>query len=993
MLRTSTWMLLALAVLGSTAVARQNPTLTINGTTSADNNAIAHMKRVTPFTISMTGTPNAPFALLLSGEALDGSPVGESDVNTGFYLAPWQPGGGVNSPIHPVFDGIGTNNIATKLGQSTANFVADSPSPVFRFNGAGQFSLTGVTPTTAFLLNTGSGSNPIVLPLESISPNTIALYMQVVELDPQSLVLRVGNGMKVIFDPLEFPGTISYSEGVDSNVNSLVLAQRQTLARIVDSNLIDGTVITPVETDTFGASSTANIDAWLIELAGVHDLYPASHYSAVGDGATTAWSTEDPNLAASQNPLKTRAQTARASGIEVLSGEIPALNNDNPEFPRIELPGNRALFCWRNGANAGAPSYGFGVLFKNTGTFRNLIPTSFGTFVGTATLSAFEWEVGVTPDGNRAVIVQSTAGVDRLFILNLEAGAATTITEVLNPTIPADFTTLFEESLSFVSDGQGGWVGVIASSTASGTGLLPSRLYRFNLQGAPNLTRLLPSAAAPDNGITRVDRQSFVSPDHTRLCVVAGTTVTQEQVYCLRSVTPTTHTIQNITGLNFVSLGEPSDGRDGLNGRAAFSPDGSVFAFVRTNGTQNTPLFAKTDGSSFGLVTDLMISVGLGGDWDIIGDFKNSRDYFIAGDNNTLIFQQGAEVTGASTDRMEVFSMQLSTKAAFNLTRTIIFDTPEQEAFGPFDVGATLVNFNRPTFDPAGSFLSPNGKYAYYFRDGHGLTLIDGIPFDRFNLLAINIDSDGSTTPTLEVTNITGNEFEPFFLAGQPITFTEDMIGRGNIFTEGLAIDHNVRHLGGSGPFSTFYAMIGRKTAPIDSAQLDIDQVLIFDADSPGPGVYLTSFSTTSLPIAVSAGARMGNLLPSLNEPKIAFALDRDGTGATFSQDVIVIDLENFGNPIRVTSGGAAFSKLATRGAMHFLPTSPEALVYAFGTIARPAGGSIDGNSALTALDPNNPIDASAFTYRFDTATSSPIAPNPTAGFRRGVMVWGVTSP
>lgn len=992
MLRTSTWMLLALSVLGSTALARQNPTLTINGTTSADNNAIAHMKRVTPFTISMTGTPNAPFALLLSGDAFDGNPVGESDVNTGFFLKPWQPGGGVNSPIHPVFDGIGTTNIATKLGQPTTNFVADTPSPVFRFDANGNFALNGITPTTAFLLNTGSGSNPIVLPLESISPNTIALYMQIVELDTQSLVLRIGNGMRVIFDPLEFPGTIAYSEGVDSNVNSIVLAQRQTLARIIDPNLIDGTVITPVETDTFGASSTANMDAWLIELAGVHPVYPASHYSTVIESATS-WNSEDPNLAANQNALKTRAQTLRASGTELLSGQVPALNNENPEFPRIELPGNRSLFCWRNGANAGSPSYGFGVVFKDTGKFTNLIPTSFGTFVGTATLSAFEWEVGVTPDGNRAVIVQNTAGADRLFILNLEPTATTTITEVVNTTVPADFTTLFEESISFVSDGQGGWVGVIAASSSSGTNLQPNRLYRFNLQGAQNLTRLLPSAAPPDSGIIRIDRQPIVSPDNTRLCVVAGTGTTQEQIYCLRSVTPTTHTIQNITGLNFITLGEFNDGRDGLNGRAAFSPDGSVFAFVRNNGTQNTPLFAKTDGTSFGLVTDLMVSVGLGGDWDIIGDFKNSRDYFISADNNTLVFQQGFEVSGASTDRMDVFAMALNTATPFNLTRTIILDTPEQEAFGPFDVSATLTNFNRGTFDPAGSFRSPNGKYAYYFRDGHGLTTLDGIPFDRFNLIAINIDSNGSTTPTLEVTNISGNEFEPFFLAGKPITFTEDMIGRGNVFTEGLAIDHQLRHLGGSGPFATFYAMIGRKPNPIDAAELDIDQLMLFDADNPGPGVYLTSFSTSSSPIAVSAGARMSNIIPSLTEPKIAFALDRDGTAATFNQDVIVVDLENFGNPIRVTSGGAAFGKLLTRGSMHFLPTSPQALVYAFGTIARPAGGSIDGNSALTAADPNNPIDASAFTYRFDTATSSPIAPDPTAGFRRGVMVWGVASP
>ncbi|MCC7169421.1 MAG: hypothetical protein IT459_03135, partial [Planctomycetes bacterium] len=553
MLRTSTWMLVALSVLGSTALARQNPTLTINGTTSADNNAIAHMKRVTPFTISMTGTPNAPFALLLSGDASDGSPVGDADVDTGFFLKPWQPGGGVNSPIHPVFDGIGTTNIATKLGQSTTNFVADTPSPVFRFDANGNFALNGITPTTAFLLNTGSGSNPIVLPLESISPNTIALYMQIVELDPQSLVLRVGNGMRVVFDPLEFPGTIAYSEGVDSNVNSLVLSQRQTLARIIDPNLIDGTVITPVETDTFGASSTANIDAWLIELAGVHPVYPASHYSTVTESLTT-WNAEDPNLAANQNALKTRAQTLRASGTELLSGEVPALNNENPEFPRIELPGNRSLFCWRNGANAGSPAYGFGVLFKSTGKFTNLIPTSFGTFVGTATLSAFEWEVGVTPDGNRAVIVQSTAGVDRLFILNLEQNATTTITEVVNATVPADFTTLFEESISFVTDGQGGWVGVIAGSSSSGTNLQPNRLYRFNLQGAQNLTRLLPSAGPPDSGIIRIDRQPFVSPDNTKLCVVAGTGTTQEQIYCLRSVTPTTHTIQNITGLNFVTL-------------------------------------------------------------------------------------------------------------------------------------------------------------------------------------------------------------------------------------------------------------------------------------------------------------------------------------------------------------------------------------------------------------------------------------------------------
>ncbi len=980
----------------------QTPKLTVNGVTSVNNSATPHLRALGSLNIQITGTPNAPFALLLSEEAYDGVPGGEPNQTTGFFLKRWQPNGSINSPILPVFDGIGTGLIASKLPQSPANpswsaadFLSDTASGFFNLGPTGTFSVTGVVPTAAYLFNTLNPNNPTLISLESaVIPSNVFLFLQVVELDPQTQALHVGNGMKVFFDKITFPGTVAYSEGQDATQTSLTLGSKQSPGVIVDTDLNAAPLGTFTAAPDFSAFGN-NVDFWMITLAGVQPLIPTS-WIVNGPGGTGAAPTEpDTNYAAVWN---------YASSLEFLNAGSLARNNENREFPWLRLPGGRYLFHWRNGS-VGNPTYGFGIYFEATGQFRNLVPPAFGSFTETAILSPWEVEVGVTPDGSRAMVVLDQNSVstanDRIFLLNLDPGGNFSngfpiIERTPSPTTEA--RRVWEESITFAKDGAGGWVGYILTSNVSGAGVAtyPNRIYRVNMDG--NST---PSQAAPTTGdsqnVTNFDRQPMLSPDQLKICVVGRSgAATNESLFVIRNITTSTQQVQNISKGASKQLAEWTDVTDGQTGVGAFSPDSTLFAFARATPSQFIPNVAVTDASGPASV-DLIAEITNGGQFAITGDFPSGRDYQFTPDNKFVLFSQGSLGTGPSADRMDLFAVEIATKHSVNLTRTMLTATYD----GPWDPIITTQPpiDQRPTIDAGGQFVSNDGDTLFYFRDARATP---NVAFDRYDLIAIDIGTPSQGAHQFLVTNVFGTEFAPLPNLSPPATGAPFLYGSGTFLLENQADYYQPRRIGGTGPLKDYYYMIGRLAGlPGGDPRLDTDQLFLFDGANPGPALQLTNYGTNSSPLACAFSSRIRNIIPSQTQNRVAFILDNGGTptaGAGLNQELVVLDLDNFGTQIRVPSTAGVFTQCIAAGSTHWLPTSPEGLVYAAGTVQRGANAIVDGTSDSNP-DPFNPIDTTAYFYRFATGispeTNTAIAAAPTGNpvNRRLAHVFTVKTP
>lgn len=967
----------------------QTPRLTLNGVTSADNNAVAHLSKQGPLSIQLTGTPGAPFAILLSGDAFDGLPAGEMDVNTGFFLRRWI-APQVSSPIHPVFDGIGTSYIASQLGLASGDFVADVPSPLFRFDAAGKFTVSGLVPPLAFLVNQAAGgTNPLPLALESGGGGTTALYLQVVEIALPALSIRVGNGMRVVFDAVAFPGTLAYSEGQDANPTTAVVAARQTLATLTDTDFSSGAPSAPVPAPTsqFDASFQGATDLWMIALAGTHELVAAS---PLPNALSATIAPPDPDF--SYPTLR-----ELASGPELFAGTRPVRDNENYEFPLIQLPGNRAVFHWRNASNAASPSYGFGILHKDTAEFRNLTPAGFA-FTESATRSPWEIEVGVTPDGNfmLAVLDQSIATDDRVFLFDLRKGSTfgngLPIIEVQKPAVPDQnsFRRVWEESFSFLANGSGGWFAYFSGTDdVFDPAQYPERLFQIAVAApgavGPAPIKILPQAAPLD--VIRLDRQPAVAPNGAVLVVTgafdAGAT---EQLYAVSAPTAGGATVKNIT--NFTTptvLAEWGEATDGSSGFAAFSPDGAKFAYARDTGVVQIPhCVPTTPALGNPAAVDLIGEISNGGQFALAEDFPISRDYCLTPDGNYLLFFQGSVLAFPPLKFLDLFRLRLSDRQTINLTRTISGGAETVAALlGPWDPLTTL---DRPAMDEFGTFRSRDGAHLFFL----GNLRPTGSP--QHTLAAVELTGSGNEPPAFAMVNVSGNKFAPKFGLPKPPLFAPFLQDVSNGFALPSSSYFQVRRVAGSGPFADFYIFTARIENPVNPNAAGIDQLWLLDGGAPGPAIPLTSFAVGSSPIAGLAGGRITNPVPSASGMKIAFAFDQDGAALqTIKQDVLAIDLASFGAISRIPATATPFSRFVTRGTLRFTRSSPDGLFYATGTIARGLG-PIDGIDLAT--DPHNPIDATAFFHRFDAPTvETKIAPDPAGSNRRAVFVYSVGGP
>lgn len=220
---------LSLAI-GAQALAAP-PRLRVNGATAADNSAFTSMGIGKSLTVDVRGTPNAKFALLLALES--------NGAQNGFYLQP-TPGPSPQLPIQPVFDGIGSANLATALGLQSSDFAPSTANPLVQLDAAGRFSLAGPAPAEAILFDASNPGVPYVLALESPAGGpALGIYLQAVELDPISGAARVSNGVRVQILPLEWPAVLSIalSTPPSGGLSTVEIGTTNSLAVIADSNL------------------------------------------------------------------------------------------------------------------------------------------------------------------------------------------------------------------------------------------------------------------------------------------------------------------------------------------------------------------------------------------------------------------------------------------------------------------------------------------------------------------------------------------------------------------------------------------------------------------------------------------------------------------------------------------------------------------------------------------------------------------------------------
>lgn len=1001
----------ALAMFLVPTFAAAQPTLVVNNVPNppqTDNSAVPHLKRGGPLSLKLKGTPNAPFALMLAGDAFDGSPGGEANIPSGFYLKPWVIPSVLDVPIHPVLDGIGMEFIRQKLnssGQASLapdDIVNDTPSPIARFNAAGEFNLSGIVPLIAVFVNltpSPSAPNPLPIALESSGSTTIALYLQVVELNTSTLAVTSGTGCKVIFDPITFSAQIAYAEGTStalpSSSASFDVTRTVFPSVISDNDLLDVTPAAPVLATDF-SFATQGIDFWVIGLAEFQGLYEASSPANNISGSGNPVDQDSVGALTGPPAGTTIGLWNHASHMEFLTGTRPTRNNENRDFPRIDLPGQRSLFHYRDVATG---RYGFGILFRETNTWRNLTPSPTFTFTNSSVLSAWEYEVAVTPDGNRAVVVldqPSPATTDRVFMLNLEPNGNFSNGLPIHEFVPSApdlsaFSRVYEESLSITSDGAGSWVAFFATTSVANptTATYPNRMYRVNLADSGGI----PSAVLPGPfpTITRIDRQHMVSPDRTTILVVAGSSAAAEHVYAISNISTIGHSIVNATGNALVALqiGEFNEASNGQLGQFSISDDGTKFSFTREDGSIRWPRVAAVDGSTAGLTSDLLKDVTDNGVIDKT-DFPGSRDHTFSTDGNFLIFQQGFFVVGALPDRFEMFVTDVNSKITRNLTRTCKTGPAATPAtlFGPWDPQGDLTT-NRGTIEPCGTFESPSGDYLYFLREARGL----GVTLsDRQNIVAISIKPPaGQIEPTFEMVNVTGTEFEAFDGQAPPAFGAPDVTAGGSGFADTSAENYRLRRVGGTGPYKDyvyFNAQLGG--LPANDPRLNIEQLFAFDLANPGPAIQLTSFfNGTGSPYAVRVGARITEVLPSPTESKVLIVVDNgDSSGAPDNaQDLFLLDFASFGSPVRIPSNASPFSRILVRGSSKFFPgSSSQGILFSAGTTQRPSGAFLDG-FAMTTPDTGNALDSTPFFYRTVEATAvSPIVPFTTNS--RGCMIF-----
>lgn len=948
------------------------PRLRVNGVGSRSNSSVAHAVIGNLLTLDLRGTPNAKFALMVALES--------TGVSSGFYLKP-SSGPTPLVPIQPVFDGIGSASLATLLGLPSAAFAPSTAHSLFQLDGSGRFQFTAHTPVEAVFFDASNPGTPFVLPLETPPAGpTAAIYLQAVEVHPISGALRVGNGVRVVFDPIVLAAEFSLALSTAPSavvVPSLELGSTNNLVTVADSDLSSSGSAPPVSAPGFALSPNA-IDVFRIELAGVESPIAASHWPSLEVGGP------DP-----EQYVPHEYAMLLASGVDVGTGTRPVRNNDNPQFPMIELPGKRTLFHYRD-RSGGSNRFGFGLHDALSGEFLDLTPPAFGAFLASSLNdpSPFEYEVLVRGDGKRAfVVLDAGTAKDRLFLLDLVPGIFSNGFAIIEIALPPEITSVFDASFDWIEAPDGANFALFATTNAANLTAFstPSHLRAVRFEEGATPITLLPSAAYPS--ISYVGNAPAVSKGRTTAACIAGTSSASNDLFSVRAVSATNLAVTRCSAFTSGSVAPWRDATSGDDPGISLTPDGSVIAFCKQEGASERPLVVNSDGSSAAAPLLVAKFLSEGGPFDV-DDFSQCRLLRLSNDGKALVFALGWALGYPyhyHPERMDVFAADLTTGTVSNLTRTL----PGSSLLGPWSAPGDLEK-DRATIEIGGTFSSDDGNWLYFFRESRiGSSFINSSEY-RFNPVAISLaPTAGGGVPTFEVVNVTGGEFAPFFGAQiEPSAVASVHIG-GTGSTDFPVSRTLLRRFASRGPLAGHYVFTARRKptgAPFEAV------VISFDPKDPHSARQLAAFPGT---VVTYPSPWVQQLVLDPRTTRVAVAVrsptfDIAASSAGERQDLYVIDAQSNTPPKLLTDG--TYSTEITAGSIRFRSQFPYGLFFAAG--AKTSSNMLYDTYSYHDFGPN-PYDASLYFHRFQIGSSIPaqttavLAPIP-AGYDRIVHLWSV---
>jgi hypothetical protein len=633
----------------------------------------------------------------------------------------------------------------------------------------------------------------------------------------------------------------------------------------------------------------------------------------------------------------------------------PALNNDNHEYPRVNLPpvagGVPARVLMRCYDNVSLEGF---FMVVNRGDNPNVagdvfaIPgTRFKDTVNTA-LNSWKGGILVSPDGTRAAAIydDSSAAINPKLFLFTTDGSRPFLDALSNPTNIIDVTptgvvnfslavtlraAMFSDNfLFFAADKGAPVVQELYSVDIRATRPTPNKVTIATNSGYSS------SATTNNHIVDTIADRSFLRPrnDASLVVFLAGDTfvsagaglpdhMTKADWYAVHEATPTKSV--NLTKFRLFppitgaapKMATPGEMYNGVTGQAVLSPDGSRLAFISIHNEESTAagdddeiyLCSTNDTDGNGEGDDAGDSLFVDGQVTLLSRIGTSVatglddgvDLYLK-DADNLYFFYGFD-TSATDKLMDLFHWKPSTQVLTNVTRGGSI---------PFTTAGTIL--------PEGYFFSPNGRYLYFSR---GLTSTTA----KTNLVGVD-------TTTVKAFNITGNEF-----SGATTADTENPAAAGDNFNWHLSF------AGGLFPsLCTFAAQFDPATA---------QNVFLFDADYPTAALQITNDTGVTQSIE--------SLTANPHALGLSWAVNRTTSAQTNFQyqDLLFFFRDSLNDPTSIST----FTLTATldawawvRAATSSDPTgaAPPALIVAIGD---------------DATRPDNPNDAEFYYFSLNGTT------------------------
>jgi hypothetical protein len=531
----------------------------------------------------------------------------------------------------------------------------------------------------------------------------------------------------------------------------------------------------------------------------------------------------------------------RPRDFEWASGTVPALNNDNWDYGRIELPpvtggvpARSLMRCYDNVSQEGF----FMVVNKapNPNT-PGVDYFAVGRKKDTVNPSSNSWQpsLAFSPDGTRMAAFFDFSFTDstpsQMFLLATDGtkpftdsgGNATDTIEVTPPGI----NRVWPKAMVFTSNRL--WFTIDTSSSG------PRSLWTVNIRSSTPTSQLVAIPVNQNYGTSHVvdyilEKSLVVKRSGgSTLCFAAGDIftpgsgvspdlVTFGDWYAVTEAKPTSAV--NVTGFptygsgTSVQVYNAGETNNGQSGYASLSPDESALAIIVNHSNETSTvaadevyIYRTTDSNGDGLGDDAGSStftnpITRNSNINSTGDsnqFKRGGDLFLA-DASHLYFWYGA--WASTVDRQaDLYYWDGTKQALSNLTKTS---------------GQTAPPFNhKGNIYPEGYFPSPNGKYLIFSRSSNAAGFARS---NQANLVALDVTNAA-------LVNVTGDEWP-----GTKNSNTDNT----NV-TFGENFDWHLSYTGGQFPSLVYCA------APLTGSSTNPKQVWVFDANFPTAALKLTA--------------------------------------------------------------------------------------------------------------------------------------------------------